>query len=70
MKFNEYYYIATDILEEYATSYSQVDKEALARVLKDLVDEKIEKFKALLEGTVPQGLLDKIAKEITEGENG
>lgn len=30
--------------------------------------ETVEKFKALLEGTVPQGLLDEIAKEITEGE--
>lgn len=30
--------------------------------------ETVGKFKALLEGTVPQGLLDEIAKEITEGK--
>lgn len=30
--------------------------------------ETAEKFKALLEGTVPQGLLDKICKEITDKE--
>lgn len=45
MKYGEYYYIATDILEEYASSYSQADKENLARMLKELVDEKTEKMR-------------------------
>lgn len=36
--------------------------------IKKVRKETAEKFKALLEGTVPQGLLDTIAKEITEGK--
>ena len=41
---NEYLYIAEEILEEYASSYSQVEKEVLAGKLKELVCGKIEEI--------------------------
>ena len=78
MKYGEYYYISGDILDEYASSYSQVDKERLARTLKDLVNEKIEKFAERVkmafyyefDELIPSIMADKIdeiVKEITEG---
>lgn len=73
-----YCYIAEDILEEYASSYSQVDKERLAKTLQDMVNEKVEKFAERLKAEahytvcdtrcVSVSRIDEICKEITEGK--
>jgi hypothetical protein len=78
----EYYYISGDILDEYASCYSQVDKERLAKTLQDLVNEKVEKFAERMKEQYPPRTdkrcslddcymldkIDEICKEITGAE--
>lgn len=47
---------AEEILEEYATSYSQVDKERLAQKLQGPVAEVLHKVKAYLFGVIDEWL--------------
>ncbi len=80
----EYCYIAGDILDEYASSYSQVDQERLAKTLQDMVNEKVEKFAKRLKSRLDisvvgystseimseiEDKIDEICKEITEVHN-
>jgi hypothetical protein len=67
-------------LEEYASSYSQVDKERLAKTLQDMVNEKAEKFAEMLKYEVKfipnhyfniyevTESINKVCKKITEGK--
>lgn len=76
----EYYYSAVDILEEFTSSYSQVDKERLAKILKEMCDKERKEtakqfaemaykvFLPLCDEEFLKRKLDEICKGITEGK--
>jgi hypothetical protein len=71
---------ATDILEDYSNSYSQVDLETLTKFLEQIISEAIKEFmaKAKFFGyyidypkehrVIDEEDLDNLVKEMTEGE--